>query len=567
MFFRWYKNFFKRKELHRDISPDNVFLDSSNLPDFNIHQFEGQIEKTISRKIINIVGFFFIIILVLYSLKIKNLQLNQGSYFALLGDSNRLEHSIIFPERGVVYDRTGQELVWNSIEKEESTAFFKREYSEHKGFSHILGYVSYPQKDSRGNYYQSEYIGKSGVEEFFNDKMGGENGLEILEKNALSDIKSQSTIQAPKNGENITLSIDIKVQDAFYGFIEELSQDVGFIGGAGIIMDVQSGEILTMVSYPEYDLKIMSEGENQEEIAKFISGENNPFLNRATTGLFTPGSIVKPFLALGVLNEDIISPYKQILSTGSISIPNPYYPDKESVFRDWKAHGLVDMRDALAVSSDIYFYEVGGGYENQIGLGIEKINKYFKDFGFSEETGIEAFIEARGVIPNPDWKARVFDGEAWNIGNTYHTSIGQYGFQVTPLQAVRAITSIANNGKLLRPTILKKEGECKDYKELDIEPEDFKIVQEGMRQAVTNGTAVGLNLPFVEISAKTGTAERGVKKDKVNSWILGFYPTEEPKYAFVVIMEEGPVKNQIGGLYVMRQLLEWMNINTPEYLD
>ena len=283
-------------------------------------------------------------------------------------------------------------------------------------------------------------------------------------------------------------------------------------------------------------------------------------------GLYTPGSIVKPFLSIAALNEDLISPYKSIYSSGSISIQNPYFEDKQTIFKDWKAHGWTDMKEAIAVSSDTYFYAIGGGYEDQVGLGIAKINEYIKLFGFSEETGVEGFIEERGVIPNPEWKAKVFDGEDWTIGNTYHTAIGQYGFQVTPLQAVRAVSAIANGGKLLRPTILKKEAESTDYKLLDISEDYFKIIQDGMRLAVTEGTAKGLWLPFVNVSAKTGTAERGVKKDKVNSWILGYYPSDEPKYAFVVIMEEGPVKNTIGGLYVMRQLLEWMNVNTPEYL-
>ncbi len=415
-----------------------------------------------------------------------------------------------------------------------------------------MGYVSYPLKDSSGNYFQTEYVGKSGVENFFNDKMRGKNGLKIVEKDALSNIISESSIKIPESGECITLSIDAKIQDVLYGFMESLAKEVDFHGGAAIIMDVSSGEILTMVTYPEYGLKIMSDGEDAKAIAEFNLDKNKPFLNRATMGLYTPGSIVKSFLSIAALNENLISPNKKIYSSGSISIQNPYFEDKQTVFKDWKAHGWTDMKEALAVSSDTYFYAIGGGYKDQVGLGIAKINEYIKLFGFSEETGIEGFIEERGVIPNPEWKAKNFDGEIWTIGNTYHTAIGQYGFQVTPLQAVRAIAAIANGGKLLRPTILKKETESIDYKLLDISEDYFKIVQDGMRLAVTDGTAKGLWLSFLDVSAKTGTAERGVLKDRVNSWILGYYPSDEPKYAFVVIMEEGPVKNTIGGLYVMR---------------
>jgi len=405
------------------------------------------------------------------------------------------------------------------------------------------------------------------VESFFNEKMSGHEGLKILEKDALFNIISESSVRSPECGESVILSIDAEIQNALYIFMKDLAEEVDFRGGSAVLMDVQSGELLSMISYPEYSSEVMSEGSDRQAIAKFNLDEEKPFLNRATMGLYTPGSIVKPFLSLAALNEDLISPQMKIYSAGSISIPNPYFEDKQTVFKDWKAHGWTNMQEALAVSSDVYFYAIGGGYEDQLGLGIERINEYIKRFGFSEETGVEGFIEERGIIPNPEWKADNFDGEAWSIGNTYHTSIGQYGFQITPLQAVRAVAAIANKGKLLRPTILKKEEESKDYRSLDIEEESFNIVQGGMRLAVTDGTAKGLNLSFVDVSAKTGTAERGVLKDRVNSWILGYYPSDEPKYAFVVIMEEGPVHNQIGGLYIMRQLLEWMNVNAPEYLE
>lgn len=549
-----------------DITPDDIFLDSSNLPDFDTFQFEGQIEKTISRRTIFLLGCFFMCILILFSFRVKNLQITQGAFFSSKGDNNRLKHSIIFSERGIIYDRNGEELVWNSPQKKEDQEFFKREYSDYKGLAHILGYVGYPLKDSSGNYYQTDYIGKSGVESFFNEKMSGENGLKIIEEDASFNIISESSIKFPECGESVILSVDAKIQNALYGYMESLAKNVDFKGGAAVLMNVQNGEILAMVSYPEFDLKIMSDGEDKETIAKFNLDQQKPYLSRATMGLYTPGSIVKPFLSVAALNEEIISPYKSIYSSGSISIQNPYFEDKQTVFKDWKAHGWTDMRQALSVSSDVYFYAIGGGYKDQVGLGIEKINEYIKLFGFSEETGVEGFIEERGVIPNPKWKAENFDGEEWSIGNTYHTAIGQYGFQVTPLQAVRAISTIANEGKLLKPTILKKEGESTDYRKLNIPEEYFKVVKDGMRLAVTDGTAKGLYLSFIDVSAKTGTAERGVLKDRVNSWILGYYPSDEPKYAFVVIMEEGPVHNTIGGLYVMRQLLEWMNIHTPEYL-
>lgn len=568
MFLRRIKKIlFNKRSRDYDITPDDIFLDSSNLPNFDTFQFEGQIEKSISKKTIFFVGLFFLLILSAYTYRIYDLQVKRGDFFSTRGENNRLLHSVIFAERGLIYDRNNLELVWNSSQQTAGQDFFKREYANYSGLSHILGYVSYPKKNEQGDYIRTEYIGKIGVEAFFNEKMSGETGIKIIEKDALSNTISESTIKKPESGESVYLSIDARIQDVLYSFIDKLAKEKGFRGSSGILMDVNTGELLAMLSYPEYDLKTMSEGSDSQAVLAFNQDPQKPFINRSTAGLYTPGSIVKPFLSLAALNENLISPDKKIYSAGFISIPNPFFADKQTVFKDWKAHGWTDMKEAIAVSSDVYFYSIGGGYEDQLGLGIEKINEYFKLFGFSEETGIEAFNEERGVIPNPDWKLKVF-GENWSIGNTYHTAIGQYGFQVTPLQSVRAIAAIANGGKLLRPTILRKNDKkdiVKDYRVLDIKKDYFKIIKDGMRLAVTDGTAKGLYLDFLDVSAKTGTAERGVKKDKVNSWILGFFPSDKPKFAFVIIMEEGPVNNQIGALYVARQLLEWMNKNTPEY--
>jgi len=556
----------RRRKATGDITPDNIFLDSKNLPQFDEDQFEGRIEKSITKNVGNLVGIFFTLIMLAYLLKIGNLQIVKGSDFLDRSENNHLQHSTIFSERGIIYDRNGKELAFNSPYREVGQDFFKREYADYKGLAHIIGHVSYPLKDKSGNYYQDECVGKVGVEKFFNDRLNGKKGLKIIEEDALLDIISESVIQPSEKGQSITLSVDIDVQNALYNFIFDLKEKIGFKGGAGVLMDVENGEIIALVSCPEYDLDVLSNGKDNNEVAKYILAKDKPFVNRVTTGLYTPGSIVKPFLAIAALNESIISPEKKILSTGSISIPNPYFPDKETVFNDWKVHGWVDMRDAIAVSSDVYFYEIGGGYQGQVGLGINKINEYIKMFGFSEETGIEGFTEERGTIPNPKWKAKMFDGEDWTIGDTYHTAIGQYGFQVTPLQVVRGIGAIANGGKLFRPTIMKKENN-NSYEIVPISDDYFEVAREGMRQAVLDGTGKGLWLSFVDVSAKTGTAEVGTTKTNVNSWVVGFFPSDKPRYAFTIMMEKGPYDNQIGGLYVMRELLEWMKENKPEYLE
>ncbi len=562
--------FFQNKRRRNiEINPDEIFLDSRNLPEFDVHQFEGRIEHPISQKSVLFLGSFFLVIAVVFVFRIGDLQISSGSYYENLSKRNSLRHTPIFSERGVIYDRNGVELAWNTPS---DNNFSKREYINANGLSHILGYVSYPKKDKSGFYFQEEFKGKDGVELVYNNILSGKKGIKITEVDVFSKIQSESIISPPVGGDNITLSIDSRVQEELFKAIKDLSARVGFSGGAGIIMDANNGEILALTSFPEYSSNILSNSSSIKDIQKYINNKNNPFLNRIVAGLYTPGSTVKLFMALGALEEGIISPEKQIFSSGSISIQNPYFPELKTVFKDWKAHGWVDMRRALAVSSNVYFYTIGGGYQDQKGLGISKIERYAKIFGLSNITGVDLPGEAKGVIPNPKWKRENFNGEEWRIGDTYHTAIGQYGFQITPIQLARATAAIANNGKMLNPRILMKDGnvnledETSVERIIDMDMNNLNVVKEGMRMAVTEGTAKGLNIPQVSIAAKSGTAELGVSKALVNSWITGYFPYENPRYVFTVVMEKGDRHNLLGALFVMRQTLEWMSRNTPEYL-
>lgn len=569
--FRKVKKILKKKVYkNREIEPDEIFIDSTNLPEFNIDQFEGRIERPISKRAIMVVGIAFLVVGILFGWRIWDLQIGNGKTYASISENNRLQNSIIFADRGVIYDRNGTELAWN-VRNDPSAGrddFSRRKYINSPGLSHTLGYVGYPLKDSSGVYYREEFMAEAGVEKVYDEVLKGESGLKIIETDALMQVQSESTTLPPENGENVTLSIDAGMQSKLYESMRSLALSAPFSGGAGVIMDINTGEILSMASYPEYDSQVLSDGAPAEKIRLYTNNKNKPFLNRVISGLYTPGSTVKLYMALAALNEKLIAPETEILSTGSISIPNPYFEDKESVFVDWKAHGLVDMREAIAVSSNVYFYEIGGGYEDQEGLGIKNIEKYMRMFGFGKKTDIYpkyTLSEEEGVIPNPKWKAKNFEGDIWRIGDTYHTSIGQYGFQVTPLQVVRAVSAIANDGKLLTPTLLKSSDP--DSKRVSIRKKHFAVVREGMRRAVTDGTGSGLNIPEVKVAAKTGTAQLGTTKTFVNSLVIGFFPYENPKYAFTVIMEKGRQENQIGALFVMRELLEWMAVNTPEYLE
>ncbi len=562
------------------VEPDEIFLDSKNLANFDSQQFEGRIEKPITRSAIYFLGGFFILLSLIFISRLIYLQIVKGEVYFKRSESNKLEKVIIFADRGIIYDRNKFELAWNTeIETETEISLIEKDKSDKAlktmkrsylspGFSHILGYVSSPAQDKKGKYWQTDFVGKDGLEKIYSDRLKGENGAKVIEVDALGRVHSENIINTPKRGAELITTLDSRLQKEVYSEIKTLADTYGFKGGAGVMMDVTNGEVIFSTSFPEYDGEVLSAGQDQEKISAYFTDKRKVFLDRAISGLYTPGSIVKPFLALAALNEEIISPQKEILSTGSISVPNPFNKGEKTVFKDWKAHGFTDMERAIAVSSDVYFYTIGGGFGGQKGLGISNIEKYTRAFGIGEKTGVDLPDEISGVIPNPEWKIKNFKGDIWRIGDTYHTAIGQYGFQVTPMEMVRATAAIANRGTLLTPHFIlgDKEKELQTKKvPIEFKEKDYDVIHRGMRKTVTEGIASNMNIKDTEISAKTGTAQLGVARDRVNSWVIGFFPSDKPKYAFAMMMESGPSTNGVGASFMMRQVLNYMSVNTPEY--
>ncbi len=551
----------RRPFLHH-IDPDEVFLDSSNLPALDQNQFEGRIEAPISRLTIGLVSTFFLLVGLIFVSRIGILQLVHGGEYLTRSKNNTLHYRPILADRGIIYDRRGTELAWNNP---------TRTYITDPGFSHLLGYIGVPTEttgSSTQKYEENEYVGRDGLEASEDARLAGEKGLRIEEVNAVGEITSDHNVKEPKSGSTLTLSVDARIQTKLYQTIASVAQDRGFWGGAGIMIDVKTGELIAITSYPEYDPNVMTARTDKKTISGYFTNVGHPFLDRAISGLYAPGSIFKPIVAIGALTEKTISPEKKILSTGQLVVPNPYDAKLNSVFKDWKAHGWVNMREAIAVSSDVYFYEVGGGFGDQKGLGIAKIDQYAKLFGLSTTTDIDLPGEAFGTIPTPEWKAKNFDNEPWRLGDTYHTAIGQYGVLVTPIQMARVVAAIANNGFLLKPSLFKITAPATGTgQQLPIPADYFQIVREGMRLGVQIGTGKGLDTAAVKIGSKTGTAELGVSKANVNSWVMGFFPYDHPRYAFAVVMEHGHKENTIGGVFVMRTLIDWMAANTPEYFN
>lgn len=571
----------------REIDPEDIFLDSSNRAQLDSLQLEGRIERPVSPIALLSVGLIFSVAALAFVWQAFSLQILEGETYADISRNNRLERDVIFASRGIIYDRNGKELAWNEPHPANPKSDFakldevglgvststlpyaRREYIESPGFAHVLGFVRYPKADASGSWWREEYVGVSGVEHAFDAVLSGTNGSIMTETDARGALVRTDIVEAPRGGDALTLSIDADLQAKLAEVLQAHAREQGFQGGSGLIMDVHTGELIAMTSFPEYDNAAFAEGDSAA-----VQAANDdaaiPLLNRAVAGLYSPGSIVKPMFAAAALHEGIISPEKQILSTGSISIPNPYFPDKPSIFKDWKAHGYVDMRRALAVSSDVYFYTIGGGFQDQRGLGIAKIDEYARAFGFGAVSGFVLPGEEAGVIPTPEWKEEVFD-DPWRLGDTYNTAIGQYGFQVTPLQVIRYAAALANGGTLLTPCITEagsKVTPCYQSRSVDIPDGDLQVVREGMRAGVTDGgTAAALNIGGISLAGKTGTAQVGARNQYMNSWVIGFWPYENPKYAFAVVLEKGPASNLSGAAPAMSNFFYWLRDNKPEYVE
>lgn len=546
------------KKRHVITNDSDIFLGDQDYAE------DSRLELPIRSSSTHVLLALMFIVFALFSLKLFSLQIIEGQAYQEQSEQNRLQHSVILAERGLIYDIRGEELVWNENSKEQRD-YPLRIYKDIDGLGHVLGYARPPAKDRSGFYYRDSFEGVSGSETEFDELLRGKNGRKIVETNAQGNITSENLIQQTVPGENVTLTVDSELTGKLHESLKKIIEQVGYKGGASVIIDIETGAILAMTSFPEIKSDILFGGTDEETIEGYATDPLNPYLNRTIEGAYTPGSIIKPFLAVAALEEEIIGEWTNVLSTGQLTIPNPYFPDQPSIFRDWRAHGLVDMREALAVSSNVYFYVIGGGYKDQEGLGITRINSYSHLFGFGQQTGIGLGAETVGVVPNPEWKRERFDGEDWRLGDTYHTSIGQYGYLVTPIQMARATAAIANGGTLVTPRIASNVPIEKT--KLDIEPEHLSVVRQGMKLAVEDGTARGLNYNDLEFGAKTGTAEVGTTKGFVNSWVIGFFPYDDPQYAFATVLEHGPSKNLIGATAAMRNFFDWARYERAELFE
>ncbi len=445
-----------------------------------------------------------------------------------------------------------------------------RNYTMGEVFSHVLGYNGKINKDelqSAENYTTADYIGKTGLEKFYETELRGTPGQTEIIRTASGIQKGDKVLAQPAAGDNLVLNIDSGLQKTIYDALEKSIKNIGAKRGAAVALDPRTGAVLALVSYPAYDNNIFSQGISQTDYNKLINDPNQPFFNRAIASKYPTGSTIKPFEASGALQENIISPTKLINDPGYIIVQSQNDPSVTYKFAGVVPHGLVDMRKAIAVSSNIYFYTVGGGYGDQKGLGPAGIKKYLDMYGWEQKTGIDLPGEFKGFVPSPAWKKQA-KGENWWDGDTYNLSIGQSDLQVTPLQVATAYAAIANGGTLYQPQIVNKIISSDGQKviqqftpkvngRVSIDSANLQVVREGMRDGVEKdyGSSHLLNTLPIAVAGKTGTAETG-RKGYYNTWSANFAPYDNPQVVFLATIE-GVQGLRAATLPVSNEVLYW----------
>jgi penicillin-binding protein 2 len=435
----------------------------------------------------------------------------------------------------------------------------EREYKDGLIFSHLIGYegkIKQQELDAYPEYGSSDTIGKEGVEKAYEVFLRGKKGAQRVEVDALGRVKKELGIVQPIPGNDVILHINADLQKKVFDSLSALLETRQLKRAAAIVMNPETGGILALMSFPSYDNNLFSGGIDQKHYEEFLTNEARPLFNRAVSGEYPPGSTIKPVLAAAALAEGVVNEHTEIESRGGISIGKFF-------FGDWKVHGFTDIRRAIAVSSDVYFYSIGGGYGGISGLGMRRMKAYEEFFGYGKESGIDIPGEADGFLPDPDWKQNRF-GERWYIGDDYHAAIGQGFVTATPLQVLNSIATISNGGVLREPRVVSHirdaTGKLSPI-ESPIVRRDFidanilKIVLEGMRETVTEGTAQPLKDLPVAVAGKTGTAQFGTGKD-THGWFVSFAPYEKPEIAMIVLVE-GQGEEGYNAVPVTKEVYQW----------
>ena len=431
-----------------------------------------------------------------------------------------------------------------------------RDYILKQEGAHTFGYVSeinYTELEKMKDegYKSGDIIGKFGIEKIYDKELRGENGGQQVEVDVSGKPVQILGRKEPVPGDDLELTIDIKLQQAAEKAVDEQLTQIGAHAAAAVVMNPQTGEILAMVSRPAFDPNLFAHGISSKDWNQLNNNPYHPMDNKTITGEYPPGSTFKIVTGTAALTEGVVTPDEQIFDSGHHWIIPKGNADGEAL-------GWLNFRSALAHSDNVYFYEMGNR------LGIDRLEKYARMFGLGAKTGIDLPYEASGLVANRRYKEKNFDDGEWYLSETFDAAIGQGFNLVTPLQAAMVMGEIAADGKRYKPHVVNRiiapDGSVvKDFQpellsQLDVPEEDIKLVQDGLHDVTKYGTAASSFRGFtVDIAGKTGTAENSQGRD--HGWFVAYGPFDNPNVVVAVIVENGGYGSQ-SAVPIGRKILE-----------
>jgi len=404
-----------------------------------------------------------------------------------------------------------------------------RDYRYGVSTAHLLGYlgsITEEELEKLEGYGVRirDLVGRSGLEEKHDEHLRGlPGGMQVEVNNRGHKVRVLGSREA-QEGKELHLTIDIKLQNLIHDLLVDKD-------GSSIVMNVETGEILAMVNNPGFDPNVFIAAVNQkqearEEVTELLRSREAPLLNRAISGVYSPGSIFKIIVAAAALEKEKITPQTTFSCPGRFRIGN-----RDFFCWDLDGHGTENIYSALAHSCNVFFYRMG------LSLGADEITSFARKFGLGLPTGVDLPYETAGLVPSKAWKLKT-QKERWYDGETANFSIGQGYLLATPLQMTRVVAAVANGGYLVKPHVVKST-KVSSKEKIGVKEETLEIIREGMRQVVEDvgGTGHNARVFGVEWAAKTGTAQ--APKGKPHGWFAGFYPADDPRLAILVFLEHG----------------------------
>lgn len=533
-----------------------------------------------------ILACFMIIIFFGLFIRLFHLQVVMGAENKQRADTNRIQLKVVHAPRGVIYDSNGVVLAENTpgfridekiisrddalvLEAKDDPRINKleidsiRRYPMDEVISHVLGYVGQISEDELKepkykDYKPGDRIGRSGIEQVYETVLKGIDGAEIIEIDAAGNkLRTLGRVE-PISGQNIHLSIDIELQKATFNYLTNAIKKVNICCGTAIVQNPNNGQIMAMVSVPVYDNNAFTDPAKNSLVENYFNDENSPLLNRSISGTYAPGSTFKISSALAGLSSGKITKDTQIEDTGVMKIGI-------WSFANWfflssgRTDGMVNVVKALERSNDIFFYHVGSF------VGEKILGDTAKKLGMGSKLGIDLPGEEAGLIPDSAWKEKNI-GDVWYPGDNLHMAIGQGFVLVTPLQILSETSFIANNGLLLRPSVVTSISKANNevVKQFNYEPiakgifkqSDIDIVKLGLSLVPKDG---GTAWPFfgytIPTAGKTGTAETG-EKDKTQAWYTAYAPIDNPQITVTVLLEKGGEGSNVSAP-VVKDIFTW----------